>query len=115
MIARSRRRPAAAGLQTLEVDQRRWLANIDCYGRSGIHRLAPRRRAARGRDSVVVIDDLSSGRTDLVPSEAQLETVSVTDLDAVDAVVGATRPDRIFHLAAQASVTASVTDPYRDC
>jgi UDP-glucose 4-epimerase len=66
-------------------------------------------------DSVVVIDDLSSGRTDLVPSEAQLETVSVTDLDAVDAVVGATRPARIFHLAAQASVTASVTDPYRDC
>jgi UDP-glucose 4-epimerase len=64
---------------------------------------------------VVVVDDLSAGREELVASAASLETVDITDAPALDRVVDACRPAGIFHLAAQASVTASVEDPRRDC
>ena len=61
------------------------------------------------------MDDLSSGRAELVPDEAELEAVDITDADALDRVMEAARPDVIMHLAAQSSVTVSVTDPARDC
>jgi UDP-glucose 4-epimerase len=64
---------------------------------------------------VVVIDDLSSGRAELVPTEADLEQIDIVDAEAVRAVVERAAPEAIFHLAAQASVTASVEDPGRDC
>jgi UDP-glucose 4-epimerase len=64
---------------------------------------------------VVVLDDLSTGRAGNVDDAASLERVDVTDAAAVDAVVDAARPQAVFHLAAQASVTASVEDPRRDC
>jgi UDP-glucose 4-epimerase len=68
---------------------------------------------AEGR-RVVVVDDLSAGREALVPSGAQLEVVDVTDAAALDAVVDRAAPAAIYHLAAQASVVASVADPARD-
>lgn len=64
---------------------------------------------------VVVMDDLSSGSEGRVADEATLEVVDIVDRDSVDAVVDAARPQAIYHLAAQASVTVSVTDPGRDC
>ena len=64
---------------------------------------------------VVAIDDLSTGRAELVSSEATLETLDITDAAALDKVVDAARPEAIFHLAAQSSVTVSVSDPERDC
>jgi UDP-glucose 4-epimerase len=64
---------------------------------------------------VVVVDDLSTGARDLVASEASLEVVDIADADAVARVVDDARPESIFHLAAQASVTRSVGDPRRDC
>jgi UDP-glucose 4-epimerase len=64
---------------------------------------------------VVVIDDLSTGRAELVSSEAAQETIDITDRTALDRIVDAVRPRTIFHLAAQSSVTASVSDPRRDC
>jgi UDP-glucose 4-epimerase len=64
---------------------------------------------------VVVIDDLSSGRPDRVPAGADLETIDISDVRAFDAVIDAVRPDAVFHLAAQSSVTVSVADPARDC
>jgi UDP-glucose 4-epimerase len=63
---------------------------------------------------VVVIDDLSSGRAENVASEAHLEVLDISDSAALDAVVDAAAPTAIYHLAAQASVTASVADPHRD-
>ena len=69
---------------------------------------------ADGRRTVVV-DDLSTGRPDLLPAAADLEEVDIADGAALDAVVDAVRPGAIFHLAAQSSVTASVMDPRRDC
>jgi UDP-glucose 4-epimerase len=64
---------------------------------------------------VVVIDDLSSGKLERVPSGAELEQTDISDRLALDAVIDAARPDAIYHLAAQSSVTASVSDPARDC
>jgi UDP-glucose 4-epimerase len=64
---------------------------------------------------VVVVDDLSSGRQELVPAAADLEDIDIADAPAFDRVVDSVRPAAIFHLAAQSSVTVSVTDPGRDC
>ena len=64
---------------------------------------------------VVVIDDLSSGKLERVPSEAELEQIDISDARALDSVIDAARPEAIYHLAAQSSVTVSVNDPGRDC
>jgi UDP-glucose 4-epimerase len=64
---------------------------------------------------VTVVDDLSSGERGRVAPEAELHEVSIVDADRLDAIVSAARPDAIFHLAAQSSVTVSVSDPARDC
>ena len=69
---------------------------------------------SEGRE-VVVVDDLSSGRSDRVAGEATLEVADVSDSSVLDGIVDAVRPDAVFHLAAQSSVTRSVTDPQRDC
>ncbi len=69
---------------------------------------------AEGR-RVVVIDDLSAGRVANVNEAAELVQVDITDGEALAAAIDAARPAAIFHLAAQASVTASVDDPLRDC
>jgi UDP-glucose 4-epimerase len=68
---------------------------------------------AEGR-RVVVVDDLSAGREANVPAGADLERLDITDAAALDAVVDRSRPASIYHLAAQASVVASVEDPVRD-
>src|SRR5206468_261263 len=66
-------------------------------------------------DRVVAIDDLSTGSADQVPTEAELETIDISNGAAFDIVVDGARPRTIFHLAAQSSVTRSVADPQRDC
>ncbi len=63
---------------------------------------------------VVVVDDLSTGDARRVASEATLEVVDITDREGLDSVVDTARPEAIFHLAAQASVTRSVADPGHD-
>ena len=64
---------------------------------------------------VTVIDDLSSGKRSRVPKEAQLRELDIVDLAALESVVEEVAPTAIFHLAAQASVVASVENPGRDC
>jgi len=66
-------------------------------------------------DEVVVIDDMSSGDVARVSAEADLRELDIADAAALDRVVDEFRPRAIFHLAAQASVVASVQDPARDC
>jgi UDP-glucose 4-epimerase len=63
---------------------------------------------------VVVVDDLSTGDAARVADGATLEVVDITDRAGLDSVVDAARPEAVFHLAAQASVTRSVADPGRD-
>ena len=65
--------------------------------------------------AVTVIDDLSTGKRDRVPAAAEFREIDVVDFAAIDAVVQELKPSAIFHLAAQASVVASVEDPGRDC
>jgi UDP-glucose 4-epimerase len=64
---------------------------------------------------VTVIDDLSSGTVAKVPKGARLCELDIVDRPALDRVFEEVRPSSVFHLAAQASVTASVADPARDC
>lgn len=68
---------------------------------------------AQGR-RVTVIDDLSSGKESRVSEAAELLAIDIVDREAVLAAVAQAAPDAVFHLAAQASVTASVKDPLRD-
>jgi UDP-glucose 4-epimerase len=72
---------------------------------------------ARG-DEVTVVDNLSTGKREnleqALGNGAQLEEIDVREADAVSEVVGRTRPDVIFHLAAQIDVRKSVADPAND-
>ena len=68
---------------------------------------------ARG-DSVLVLDDLSTGRTENLNAAATLAEGDVRDGAAVDAAFAELDPEVCFHLAAQADVRASVEDPVRD-
>ena len=64
---------------------------------------------------VVVLDDLSTGSGPTCRRRPSLEVVDIVDRAAVDRVMDAAAPAAVFHVAAQASVTASVADPVRDC
>jgi UDP-glucose 4-epimerase len=64
---------------------------------------------------VTVLDDLSSGEAGRVSDRAELRELDIVDRAALEAVVAEVQPRAIFHLAAQASVVASVADPGRDC
>jgi UDP-glucose 4-epimerase len=69
-------------------------------------------------DQVIVFDNLSTGQaenlTDAIAHGAQLVPGDVTDSEAVERVCREYRPDRVFHLAAQVDVRASVNDPGLD-
>jgi len=69
-------------------------------------------------DEVVVVDDLSTGKREnlegALANGATLEEIDIRDAEAVSEVVGRTRPDAIFHLAAQIDVRKSVADPAAD-
>jgi UDP-glucose 4-epimerase len=68
---------------------------------------------ARG-DEVTVVDDLSSGEARRVAEPATLEVVDIVDAGQLAEVFARVRPQAVYHLAAQASVVASVEDPGRD-
>ena len=62
---------------------------------------------ARG-DTVRILDDLSSGRVENIPREAQLIVGSAADADTVAASMAGV--DGVFHLAAQVSVPRCADD-----
>jgi UDP-glucose 4-epimerase len=64
---------------------------------------------------VVALDDLSSGDPRRVAADASLEVVDITDRAALNRVLDRCSPKAVYHLAAQSSVTLSVTNPVRDC
>jgi len=65
--------------------------------------------------TVLAVDDLSTGDERHVNPAADLEEIDITDAARLDEVFDRLRPDAVYHLAAQSSVTVSVTDPARDC
>jgi UDP-glucose 4-epimerase len=72
---------------------------------------------ARG-DEVVVVDNLSTGKrenlTAALEAGAELCTEDITDEEAMGRLLAQADPQVIFHLAAQPSVTRSVSDPVFD-
>jgi nucleoside-diphosphate-sugar epimerase len=79
-------------------------------GMVGTHVVA--RLLADGAD-VVVLDDLSSGHRDLVPSDAELVIGSVVDAETVERCFRPA-PDEVFHLAALFANQNSVEHPVED-
>lgn len=68
----------------------------------GAHVVAALRGAGQ---SVLVVDDLSSGRRDALPAGVALSRVDVAD-PRLSEVLSDFRPDAVLHLAARASATA---------
>ncbi len=66
-------------------------------------------------DEVLIVDDLSTGSEQNIPDHAVFARADITDAVALDQAVDPFAPALVCHLAAQASVTASVDDPQRDC
>ncbi len=70
--------------------------------------------AAALRDAghdVVVADDLSRGRRDMVPDDVRLEVIDVTDATALDPVLAAGNFDACLHFAALIEVGDSMVRP----
>jgi len=65
--------------------------------------------------AVTVVDDLSAGDRRRVAEQAELRVLDIVDLEGLSALAEEIEPSAIFHLAAQASVVASVQNPGRDC
>jgi UDP-glucose 4-epimerase len=63
---------------------------------------------------VLVVDDLSSGSEANLPQAAEFERIDIVDRAALLSAFASFRPGVVCHLAAQASVTASVEDPEHD-
>lgn len=68
---------------------------------------------SRGHD-VWVVDDLSSGKRENVPSGAQFAELDICDGAGFERLVGQVRPEVIAHQAAQTSVSVSTREPLRD-
>jgi UDP-glucose 4-epimerase len=72
---------------------------------------------ARG-DEVTVLDNLSTGKREnleqAIAGGASLQVTDVRDAQAVADVFAASKPELVFHLAAQIDVRLSVEDPAKD-
>ncbi len=62
---------------------------------------------------VTIIDDLSSGQTENVPSKAVFHKIDISS-PVIDKIFEKGNFDRVFHLAAQMDVRKSVADPRFD-
>jgi UDP-glucose 4-epimerase len=63
---------------------------------------------------VLAVDDLSVGRENNVPREAEFVRLDITDQQALIRACSDFRPDFVCHLAAQAAVPVSVRHPVQD-
>jgi UDP-glucose 4-epimerase len=65
-------------------------------------------------DEAIAVDDLSGGRRENLPADAELVVADVRDADAMRSLLSDRRPDVVYHLAAQVSVTRSVSNVEHD-
>jgi len=63
-------------------------------------------------DEVVVVDSLVTGKRENVPAGAELHALEIRE--PLDDLFDETRPEAIFHLAAQANLRVSVESPVED-
>ncbi|MDI3316528.1 MAG: SDR family NAD(P)-dependent oxidoreductase [Bacillota bacterium] len=90
------------------------MSTILVTGGAGFIGSASVKELLRAGHRVAVMDDLSSGRAEQVPPEAELFVADVADAEAVREVFAAVRPEGVLHLAAQISVSRSVREPAED-
>jgi UDP-glucose 4-epimerase len=64
--------------------------------------------------TVAVLDDLSSGSRDNLPTDVPLHAADIADPAAVERVFATEKPDAVCHQAAQMSVSRSVREPAFD-
>jgi UDP-glucose 4-epimerase len=64
--------------------------------------------------AVTVLDNLSTGRRQHVPTDAELVEADVGDREAVDSTFARTHFDAVFHIAGQASIRLSFAEPEVD-
>ncbi len=69
------------------------------------------RALVRARHEVVVVDDLSTGRREVVPREVPFVRADVRDREAVRAAMRDHRVDAVAHFASRVQVGESVTHP----
>ena len=62
---------------------------------------------------VIIVDDLSSGKLKNLNHQASFHHMSINQPSLVD-VINKERPDLVFHMAAQSSVTRSIKEPILD-
>jgi UDP-glucose 4-epimerase len=60
---------------------------------------------------VTVVDDLSTGHFEAVPSGASLHRIDIGDIGSLAAILSASEIDCVFHFAAKALIPESVTNP----
>ena len=60
---------------------------------------------------VTVVDDLSTGHAEAVPSGASLHRIDIGDSDSLTAILSTSEIDAVFHFAAKALIPESVTNP----
>jgi UDP-glucose 4-epimerase len=60
---------------------------------------------------VTVVDDLSTGHAEAVPSGALLHRIDIGDSDSLAAILSTNEIDAVFHFAAKALIPESVTNP----
>ena len=69
-------------------------------------------------DDVSIVDNLSTGRREnldgALAAGARLHEASITDGEAMNALLAEERPEAVFHLAAQVDVRRAVADPAYD-
>jgi UDP-glucose 4-epimerase len=68
----------------------------------------------RAGHTVVIVDDLSTGKRENVPQGARFYQCDITDQEAVERIVAEERPEIINHHAAQMDVRRSVREPMFD-
>ena len=83
-----------------------------CGGAGFIGSHLVERLSAQGEE-VVVVDDLSHGKTVNLGPDVELIRLDITDPRLVDAIAAA-RPEVVVNLAAQIDVRVSVAEPLRD-
>ncbi|MBE7218402.1 MAG: UDP-glucose 4-epimerase GalE [Caulobacteraceae bacterium] len=63
--------------------------------------------------AVTVLDDLSTGRREVVPPSARFELGDVGDGERLATLLADIRPEAVFHLAAYTSAPGSIAEPLR--
>lgn len=68
---------------------------------------------AAENNNIIIIDDLSTGKIENIPSVAVFYKKNITD-PSVEKIFEKEKPEILIHLAAQVSVPSSVKDPFKD-